>query len=102
MISIHSEGVSKFVLLEDVETGELWVVSNKNAEFHEEVYKRFAREQKKSFMCLGGGRMSVDENEIRCWGYSVDYGKPDSEKVENVLKENCGGKKITMEIGIGY
>jgi hypothetical protein len=102
MISIHSEGVSKFVLLEDVETGELWVVSNKNAEFHEEVYKRFAREQKNSFMCLGGGRMSVDENEIRCWGYSVDYGKPDSEKVENVLKENCGHKKITMEIGIGY
>lgn len=42
-IKIHNEGVSKFVLLEELETGELWVVTDKNAEFHEEVYKRFAR-----------------------------------------------------------
>jgi hypothetical protein len=101
-IKIHNEGVSKFVLLEELETGELWVVTDKNAEFHEEVYKRFARKEGKTFRCLGGGRMSVNESEIKCWGYSVDYGKPDAESVEKVLTENITDKKVVIEIGVGY
>jgi len=101
-IKIHNEGVSKFVLLEELETGELWVVTDKTAEFHEEVYKRFSKKEGKAFDCLGGGRMSVNDDEIKCWGYSVDYGKPDAKSVEKVLKENITDKKIVIEIGTGY
>lgn len=101
-IKIHNEGVSKFVILKELETSDFWLVSDQSAQFHEEVYKRFAIKEGKTFRCLGGGRMSVNETEIKCWGYSVDYGEPDPKLVETILNDNINNKQIIVEIGVGY
>lgn len=100
-ILIHNKGVSKFVLLEDIETGENWIVTNKEVAFHREIYKRFTLKTGRSFICLGGGRMLVNESKIKCWGFSIDYGKSDALLIKKILEENTN-KKIIVKVGKEY
>jgi hypothetical protein len=101
-IHIHTHGVGKFVLLKELEGDEeLYIVSNPYMEYHADIIDDFGYQTGKQFSCLGGGRMDIKDNNIRCYGYSIGFGAPNPETVEQILKQNTD-KKIIMEIGVGY
>lgn len=100
-IHIHTQGTGKFVLLQDLKNNELHIVSDPTLEYHADILDDFSHKTGTQYICLGGGRMTVTEDSIRCFGYSIGYGRPDSDTVEYILKQNID-KKIIMEIGVGY
>jgi hypothetical protein len=100
-VHIHTQGTGKFVLLQDLENNEIHIVSSPILEYHADILDDFSYKTRKQYTCLGGGRMTVTEDSIRCFGYSIGYGRPDSDTVEEILKQNTN-KKIIMEIGVGY
>ncbi len=99
--TLHEKGVSKFVLLED-EDGNLILATNRFAEFHNEIVRGESSKTDKALRCLGGGRLEISEDEIYVYGYSVDFGKPPADLVEQILTENANGKTVRVEIGKGY
>jgi len=54
--------------------------------------------------CLGGGRINITDGKITAYGYSVDFGTPNQEIVESLLKEYIADKPIELvvEMGVGY
>lgn len=100
-VNLHEDGFSKFVLLKDDE-GNLYLSSNPDAEFHREIVSLENKRTGKRLRCLGGGRLEISESEIYAYGYSVDFGKPPQDLVEQLLSENANGKNIRVEIGRGY
>ncbi len=101
-INLQESGLSKFILLED-EDGSLTLTTNPNAEFHMDILKYEMKKTGKTYKrCLGGGRIRITDEEIHAYGYSVDYGKPPQDLVEQLLTEAANGKSVKVEIGKGY
>jgi len=99
--NLHERGFSKFVLLSD-QDGNLILSTNPSAEFHEEIVRGESRKSDKLLRCLGGGRLEISDDEIYTYGYSVDFGKPPADLIEQILTENANGKTVRVEIGKGY
>lgn len=78
------------------------ISTNPFAEFHNDIFLSEKRNSNKQLTCLGGGRIMISEDEIYAYGYSVDFGKPPQDLVEQILKENANGKLVNVEIGKSY
>jgi len=88
-------------LLKDSEDN-LILASNRYAEFHKDILKEERKLNTNPLVCLGGGRLKISDDEIYAYGYSMDFGKPPSDLVEEILNEIADGKTVRVEIGKGY
>ena len=74
--------------------------------FHKDVARSAINEEKDldGYYVDGGGRISISENEIRVYGYSVDFGEMNKDLVGELLSEyaKSNGKNLINQSGQGY
>lgn len=97
VVKLHEEGTAKFVLMTDKD-GNYTLKSDTNADFHREIVRTL------DGRCLGGGRIAINDGHVHAYGYSVDFGTPSQEIVENLLNEHAktSGLTVKVEMGRGY
>ena len=82
------------------------VICADQGEFHSEVMGnvKMKNPHLKDFRCAGGGRIVNDGKTLRVYGYSVDFGTMDKDKVEELLSDYCinEGLNLINEVGNGY
>lgn len=100
LIQLHDYGLAKYVLLQ---TGdEVMLIADPKSEYHSDIVYQFKSKDGKNLKCLGGGRIDINEERIKVYGYSIAYGLPPVEMVSRILTENIKNKKIEILIGEGY
>jgi hypothetical protein len=100
-VKLHAQGIAKFVLLKDEECNFI-IRSDVRAELHKEILAMERGENDKGVQCLGGGRIEINGNNLRAYGYSVDFGMANNDLVELILTEKVKDKNILCEMGSGY
>lgn len=100
-IIIRDNGIMKFVILSN--DNKRMLIGDPDASFHQNIVNPIRRKNPNLF-CDGGGRLSLIENKLKIWGYSVDFGEPDKSLINDILEPYCKEKNLEFEnnIGIGY
>ena len=102
-VKLPSKGTYKCVLLT---SGNDIVFRSGPGNFHSEVMRNAKTHEPEleSYRCNGGGRMTITDDKVVIWGYSVDYGKMDYNTVNNMLSEYCkeNGLQFENRSGQGY
>ena len=102
-VIIEKDAVNKCVILE--KDGE-YVFRSGYGEFHEEVAENFRELEPElnDWRIRGGGRVIWSDDEIRVYGYSVDYGRMDNDIVEELVSEFAkeNGVEFENNTGVGY
>lgn len=100
-VVMPEEGTFKFVIIQTDEGPKLrggW----------EGIHKRVAMAAREregiEGKILGGGRIQANTKEIYAYGYSIDFGEPPENIVEDLLRPYAEEKgcELTVEIGRGY
>jgi len=94
--TLHKKGTAKFVLLLGNDKS-YFLASDVSADLHSDIVDKVD-----CHSCLGGGRLTIKEDSVIAYGYSIGYGQADSDKVEVLLKEQFQDKQIIMRMGQGY
>jgi hypothetical protein len=100
VIQLHDYGIAKYVLLQT--DNEVMLIADPKSEYHSDIVMQFKSKDGKNLKCLGGGRIDINEERIKVYGYSIAYGLPPVEMVSKILTENLKNKKIEINIGEGY
>jgi len=94
--TLHEKGTAKFVLLLGNDRS-YFLASDVSADLHSDIVEKIDCQR-----CLGGGRLTIKEDSVIAYGYSIGYGQAESKMVEKLLREEFPNREIIMRMGQGY
>ncbi|CDW81019.1 UNKNOWN [Stylonychia lemnae] len=95
---IDQNGDFKFIIIEltDINTQEkiLLLRGSRQHEMHKDILAEFIAAEMKDdddyqhVVCRGGGRISIDQEQIKIYGFSYAFGKADHQKAADIVRDS--------------